>query len=262
MLTPGVKGLLIANGVVYFLQMTIGVENEAAMVRLFGLTPALVWKHLTIWQPLTYMFLHGSFSHLLFNMFALWMFGITLESVWGTKQFLKYYFLTGIGAGLFNCIFTPGMPAVIIGASGSVFGLLAAFGLLFPDAKIYIWMLVPIRAKYLVLIFGVFTFMSSLSPGSSTIAHLVHLGGMVIGIIYLRKDYMLRWGARKAKNIQVEKRVQKETKKEDDEDRLRHEVDDLLDKINEVGLRNLTTWERRRLREASELLKRIEEEQK
>jgi membrane associated rhomboid family serine protease len=258
MLTPGVKGLLIANMAVYFLQMV----DETAIIYLFGLTPAIFWSKLALWQPVTYMFLHGGFTHLLFNMLALWMFGSTLESVWGTKQFLKYYFITGIGAALSNCVLTPQMAVPIIGASGAVYGLLAAYAILFPNNEIYIWGLVPVKAKYLVLFFGIFEFMASLSPGSSPIAHLVHLGGMVIGLIYLQKDNLLRWGARKAKGVQREREVKKVRKVEDSENNLRQEVDDLLDKINEVGLENLTSWERRRLREASDLLKRMDEERK
>ena len=188
------------------------------------------------------------------------MFGSTLESVWGTKPFLNYYFLTGVGAGLSNCILTPGMSIPIVGASGAIYGLLAAYAILFPNAMIYLWMLVPIKAKYLVLIFGIFEFMASLRPGTSPVAHLVHLGGMVIGLVYLRKDYLLRSVAREVKGVKQERPIQHEKKQENNEDRLRTEVDDLLDKINEVGLENLTYWERRRLREASDLLKRMEKE--
>ena len=105
MLTPAVKALLIANVVVYFLQMV----DETGMIKFFGLRPAIFWSKLALWQPVTYMFLHGGFTHILFNMLALWMFGSSLESVWGTKRFVKYYFLTGVGAGLSNCILTPAM---------------------------------------------------------------------------------------------------------------------------------------------------------
>ncbi|NQU06559.1 MAG: rhomboid family intramembrane serine protease [Calditrichaeota bacterium] len=258
MMTPGVKALLIANIAIYFLQMV----NETGIIYFFGLRPAIFWSKLALWQPVTYMFLHGGFTHLLFNMLALWMFGSSLESVWGTKQFMKYYFLTGVGAALSNCILTPQMTIPIVGASGAVYGLLAAYAILFPNNQIYIWGLVPIRAKYLVLGFGIFEFIASLSPGSSPIAHLVHLGGMIIGVAYLKKDGLLRWGARKAKGVQRERKLKQVKKVEDSEDNLRQEVDDLLDKINEVGLENLTSWERRRLREASDLLKRMDEEKK
>ena len=257
-MTPAVKGLLIANGAVYLLQMLIGNE----LIYLFGLTPAAFWKEYPVWQPVTYMFLHGSFTHLLLNMLVLWMFGLTLESVWGTKEFLRYYFIVGVGAALCNCIITPGEQVPIVGASGAIFGLLAAYGILFPQSMIYIYGLFPIRAKYLVIIFGVIEFIASVSPGTSAVAHLVHLGGMVIGIIYLRKDFIAHWGARKVKSWQREQKQREEEKKVITNNRLRQEVDDLLDKINEVGLDNLTSWERRRLREASERLKKMEEEKR
>ncbi|MFC2150271.1 rhomboid family intramembrane serine protease [Calditrichota bacterium] len=255
MMTPGIKGLLIANIAVFLLQ---GL-NDRELVYLFGLTPAAFWQEFAVWQPVTYMFLHGGFTHILFNMLALWMFGSTLEATWGTKPFLKYYFLTGIGAGLCNTLLTPNMDSVIIGASGAVYGILMAYALIFPNSLIYIWGLVPVRAKWLVLGFGLLEFLSSLSPGTSPIAHIVHLGGMLIGLIYLRKDQMLRAVARKIKSKQREREVVIHHKQMQAEDDLRQEVDDLLDKINQVGLDNLTSWERKRLREASEMLKQMEE---
>ena len=263
MLTPGVKGLLIANAAGFIMQKFAGMKLEhEVIIPLFGLTPAAVWKLFALCQPLTYMFLHGGLLHLGLNMLMLWMFGGTLESVWGTKQFLKYYFITGVGAGLSNCLLTPAMSIPIIGASGAVYGLLAAYGILFPNSLIYIYGLFPIKAKWLVIIFGVFEFMASVNPAVSQIAHIAHLGGMVIGIVYLRRDYIIRWGARRIKSWQREKEQRREEKEADMGESLRKEVDDLLDKINEVGLENLTSWERRRLRDASEKLRQMEKEEK
>jgi len=254
MLTPAVKWLLIANVTAFLLNEVVGAD---ALWRLFGLIPEQVWKG-KVWQLGTYMFLHGGFSHLLFNMLALWMFGSVLESLWGTGPFLKYFFLTGVGAGLSNCILTPGSGVPIIGASGAVYGLLAAYGLLFPNSIIYLSFLFPIKAKYLVLIFGALEFFASLNAigGASHVANLVHLGGMVIGVIYLKRSEILK---AVVKRIQTSNRGQKESpprRQEADVDQLRREVDDLLDKINEVGFSNLTAWEKRRLQQASEELKR------
>lgn len=262
-LTPGVKGLMIANGGVFLIQQF----THPNLVYLLGLTPAAFWGQGALWQVGTYMFLHGGFTHLLFNMLALWIFGGALESLWGTKKFLRYYFLTGIGAGLSNCILTPGLGSIIIGASGSVYGLLAAYGILFPESVIYIWMLFPIRAKYLVIIFGVLEFLASIRPGTSPIAHVVHLGGMIIGIVYLKWDFILRWivlvlkGKHPMKptvTYTIQDQPKRPPRSETDEERLRREVDDLLDKISEVGLENLTSWEKRRLRDASERLRQME----
>jgi membrane associated rhomboid family serine protease len=255
MLTPGVKGLLIANVGVYLLQMFARRELEY----LFGLEPRAFWADKALWQPVTYMFLHGGFTHILFNMFALWIFGGALESVWGTRRFVRFYFLTGIGAGLSNCILTPHLDVPIIGASGAVYGLLGAYGVLFPNSLLYVWGLFPIRAKYLVLIFGGFEFIASLNPHATPVAHLVHLGGMVIGVVYIKWNDIVRWGARSVKGWQRERDRAGTLKKFETQSSLRHEVDGLLDKINEVGMDNLTSWERRRLRQASEMLKQMED---
>ncbi len=253
-LPPGVKGLLIANAAVFLAQTFM----DRQLVDLLGLRPTDFWEQHAIWQPVTYMFLHGGLMHLVFNMLALWMFGSALESYWGTPFFLRYYFITGVGAGLCNAILTPGSSVVIIGASGAVYGLLAAYGILFPNSIIYIWMLFPMRAKYLVIIFGGIEFLSSFGRSLSPVAHIVHLGGMVIGIIYLKWRVVTHWIGRTTAEWERKKYLAEHNRKNESEDRLRREVDDLLDKINEVGLDNLTTWEKRRLKEASDRLKEME----
>ena len=258
-LPQAVKGLLIANIGVFLVQQFI---DSRTIYEVFGLTPVLFWRG-ALWQPFTYMFIHGGFSHLFFNMLALWMFGGVLESTWGTRAFLKYYFLTGVGAALSNCILTPNAAVPIIGSAGAIYGLLAAYGLMFPNSVIYISFLFPIRAKYLVLISGLFEFITSISTmsGAGTpVAHLVHLGGMVIGVIYLRRDAMLHWLGKKLKNQQSRRRHEQMRRQDEEEMQLRKEVDDLLDKINAVGIGNLTAWEKRRLRQASDRLKRRDAE--
>jgi len=253
-LTPGVKGLMIFNAIAYLLQ----TFYDEQMIHLLGLTPLYFWSEAAIWQPVTYMFLHGGVMHLLFNMLALWMFGGQLESFWGTKFFIRYYFITGIGAGLCNAVITPDSHAAIIGASGAVYGLLAAYGLLFPNAMIYVWGLIPLRSKYFVLIFGGIEFVSSLRPGISPVAHLVHLGGMVIGVIYLKWGSINFWLKRQLRDWNRNRESGERRRNFEAEEKLRREVDDLLDKINEVGLGNLTEWERKRLQEASDKLKEME----
>ena len=125
-ITPGVKNLLFANIAIFLLQ----ILSNHAFDPYFYLWPQFVIKKLYLWQIVSYMFLHGGMFHLLFNMFALWMFGTELERTWGTKEFLKYYFLTGIGAGIFIIIFTN---SPTLGASGAIYGILAASALFFPD---------------------------------------------------------------------------------------------------------------------------------
>ncbi|MDQ3020761.1 MAG: rhomboid family intramembrane serine protease [Bacteroidota bacterium] len=139
------------------------------------------------WQLFTYMFLHGDFFHLLFNMFALWMFGVELENTWGPKRFLTYYMICGVGAGLCNLLIAPlfGPSAPTIGASGAIFGILVAFGYLFPNRIIYIYGLIPIKAKYLVTIYMLIELFFSGAGSNDNIAHFAHLGGGVVGLIYL-----------------------------------------------------------------------------
>ena len=155
----------------------------------FGLWADLVIHKLYVWQLVTYLFLHGGWFHIIFNMFALWMFGSDLESKWGGKKFLFYYFLTGIGAGILdvtlNTLFVVNPPPTI-GCSGAVYGLLLAYGMLFPERLIYLYMIIPIKAKWFVVIMGAIEFVSSFSGPGSGVSHLAHLGGMLFGYLYLR----------------------------------------------------------------------------
>ncbi len=187
-MSPGVKNLLFANIAVFLLQMLAPALNDT-LVRFFGLVPRLAFNHLFIWQFVSYMFLHGGFSHIFFNMFALWMFGVELERLWGTREFLKYYFLTGIFAGLSTALFSWGSIIPTIGASGAIYGILAAYALFFPDRYVYMYFLFPIKMKYLALILGLLEFFAAYHQAQSGIAHAAHLGGMVVGFFYLRYKY-------------------------------------------------------------------------
>lgn len=185
-LTPAVKLLLIVNGVVFILQ------NLAPdfFRDWFALWPYLVWSKLNVWQLVTYMFLHGGFMHILFNMFALWMFGCQIERLFGRNRFIRFYLLTGAAAGLTHVIFSPNSMVPVIGASGATYGILLAFGLYFPDNKLLIFPFVftPIKAKWLVLIVGAIAFLGSISSSDGGgIAHLAHLGGMVFAYFYIRR---------------------------------------------------------------------------
>lgn len=178
-----VKYLVIANLVVYVWQSLAGAQK---IIQIFGLTPAYVIGDLFLWQLVTYLFLHGDFFHILFNMFALWMFGSELERSWGSKEFLKFYLVTGVGAGLFSVALEPGSFIPTIGASGSVYGILMAYGMMFPERYIYLYFLFPVKVKYFVAALGLLAFISTLGSPGSTIAHVAHLGGMVVAFLYLR----------------------------------------------------------------------------
>jgi len=167
----------------------------------FGLQPEAVVHRLYLWQLFTYLFLHGGFFHILFNMFALWMFGADLERLWGSRKFLYYFSLTGVGAGvldvLLNTFFPPPVPTNTIGASGAIFGVLLAFGLTFPDRPIFLWFVIPVKAKWFVLGMGVVEFFNELSGPNSGVSHVAHLGGMLFGYLYLRGGGLsFRWQLR------------------------------------------------------------------
>ncbi len=185
--TPAVKVLIISCVVAFFLQVFDRVSGGPSFTYKFGLTPALVTHNFYLWQLVSYIFLHDTsfpYFHLLFNMLGLWMFGSELERVWGSRQFTKFFFICGIGAGILTVLLSPNSVATTIGASGAIYGILAAYGLLFPDRTIILYIF-PIPAKWFVIGLGVMAFISSLSA-SNGIANVAHLGGMLCGLIYLR----------------------------------------------------------------------------
>jgi membrane associated rhomboid family serine protease len=188
-ITPAVKGLIIANVVVFLLQAL----QDYTFVFIFGLVPRLVWSKIYIWQLFTYQFLHGGIFHILFNMLALWMFGCDLERRWGTPFFLKYYFVSVVGGAILNTVFMPGQSGPSIGASAGVYGVLLAYGLLYPDRVVYFYFLFPIKMKHFVIIIGAISLYSSIVATQSGIAHLAHLGGMGFGYLYLRWGNPLLW---------------------------------------------------------------------
>jgi len=184
--TPAVKALIIACTIGFLLQIFEQVAGGRSINAEFGLTPALVTQHFYLWQLVTYIFLHGGFFHILFNMFGLYMFGSELEQLWGTRQFTKYFFLCGVGGALLTVLLGPSDLVTTIGASGAIFGILLAYGMLFPDRPIYLYMIIPIPAKWFVIIMGAITFLSSMSSGGGGIAYRAHLGGMLFGFLYLK----------------------------------------------------------------------------
>ena len=141
---------------------------------IFGVVPDFFKHRLWLWQPATYLFLHAGLLHLGFNLLVLWMFGCELERSWGRNLFLKYYFLCGVGAGLCIALLSPAVPmATTIGASGALYGLLLAYGLLFPNRKILLWFVLPIKAKHFVLIIGAIAFYATITNRQgTTISHL------------------------------------------------------------------------------------------
>jgi membrane associated rhomboid family serine protease len=191
-LTPAVKGLLIANICVYLLQSVVMVGWQFRLELLFGLVPVLVIKRLFLWQPVTYLFLHGDILHILFNMLILWMFGSELEKIWGPRFFLRYYFISGVGAGLLSVFVNMSGVIPTIGASGAIYGLLLAYGMWFPTRIVYFMFIFPIQMRYFVIIIGFIAFYSSLLSPGDQVAHIAHLGGMIFGYLYLKRWDSLR----------------------------------------------------------------------
>jgi membrane associated rhomboid family serine protease len=190
--TPAVRGIIIANVAAFVVTLVI----PSAIVATFGLEPASVLEHLHVWRLVTYLFIHSptQFSHILFNMLAVWMFGVDLERRWGTRAFLKYYFIVGIGAGV-SMILVSLLPfaatastyhSITIGASGAVYGLLMAWALIFPNRQILFMLIFPLSARMYVLIMGAIAFLSAVGASGGPVANVAHLGGLVVGFLYLK----------------------------------------------------------------------------
>ncbi len=192
-LTPAVKVLLAVNAALYVIPALFNF-NLYEPLQMY-LVPAFVLRGM-VWQVFTYMFFHGGFTHFLFNMLTLWMFGTAIEQTWGTRRFTFYYLACGVFAGLTVVAVAAisyassgslaGMFSATIGSSGAIFGLILAFGLLFPDAPILLMFLFPIPAKYFAVIMGGIEFFLQRTQPGSGVSHLAHLGGMVFGLIYIK----------------------------------------------------------------------------
>jgi membrane associated rhomboid family serine protease len=186
--TPAVKYLLWAN-----IGIFLATSLFSPLIAWLGLVPEYVIHRYWLWQPVTYMFVHGSLMHILFNMLALWMFGVELERMWGTRFFVRYYAITGVGAALVTILVSL-LPFALtsevyrgytVGASGAIYALLVAFALYYPNRPILMFLLFPVPAKYFVMIIGAISFLNSANV-NSRVAEFTHLGGLVIGYLYLQ----------------------------------------------------------------------------
>ncbi len=284
------KNLLIINVLAYIAQMVVSMNNsygpDVDLVAYYGGLHFFLDPGFRIWQPLTYMFLHGSLTHLFFNMFALWMFGCTIERAFGSQRFLIYYLLCGIGAGVFQQLtqlvaWSAGSFASLgltIGASGAVYGILLAFGMTFPNERIFIFPIpFPIKAKWFVVLYAVVELAMAMGSSGDGVAHLAHLGGMIVGfllILYWRKraygwteiknrpgffdkmkDAVERYH-RDALHPRMKVKVNREqaaTQRETDEEynarkkAVQAEIDAILDKIRKSGYDSLTKEEKKKL---------------
>ena len=248
----GVKLLLIINIIVFVLIELSG--KRSTLFLSFGLVPNMVWPQLKIWQIFTYSFIHGGFFHIFFNMFVLWMFGKDLENQWGTKDFLIYYFVCGMGAGFITALFGINSIIPVVGASGAIYGLLVAYGFTYPNRLVYLYGLFPLKVKHMVLGLGVIAFFASMSASQSNISHITHISGMIIGLIMMYFNLscsgLKMWYFQfRLKNIS-----QKSTKNNDEEKQMRQKVDEILDKLNDNGWESITEKEEKYLNQASKKL--------
>ncbi|MBI1939041.1 MAG: rhomboid family intramembrane serine protease [Ignavibacteriales bacterium] len=285
---PVIKNLLLINIGVFIVQLIFdnlmfgGLPGGYILNRYFALNPitgfdaAGIPFNFQIWQIITYQFMHGSFTHILFNMFMLWMFGMEIENIMGSRRFLAFYLASGIGAGLVQLLVSPLLSDSLgwtIGASGAVFGVMIAFAMFFPDRYVFIYFLIPVKAKYLIAILVIFEFMSVSEP--SVVAHLAHIGGAVSGFLFLILDkknhfgfrtlmnnfkkpkgfgstYNFRRPAARQKNDIEDAEFYDVTNKTENEDEVaQEEIDKILDKISQSGYKNLSNREKKILFEAS-----------
>lgn len=299
------KNLLIIN-VIAFLAYYVLSARGINLNDIFGLHFFLA-QDFQIYQLVTYMFMHGGWDHLFFNMFALWMFGCVIERVWGPKRFIIYYMVCGIGAGLiqelaqFVEIYTMNADKfpishlfhlsdyeanilnamTTVGASGAIYGILLAFGMIFPEERIFIFPLpIPIKAKWFVMFYVVIELLSALSTTNSGVAHFAHLGGMIFGFFLIRYwrrhpeldarygrgvgrqffDNMRdKWEQRSHRQAAPQEPEEVEERPETDwsynarKKRKEDEIDIILDKIRKSGYDSLTDEEKKRLFDQSKL---------
>ncbi len=297
------KNLLIVNFLAFVAQLILNPSNpEQSVLADWGGLHFFMASDFHIHQFVTYMFLHGGWTHIFFNMFALWMFGVVVENVWGAKRFLFYYILCGIGAGLmqelaqyvnytienlaaYQYVNIGGQQMTTdayinlwttIGASGAVYGILLAFGMIFPNERIFIFPLpVPIKAKWFVCGYVAIELFMAMSSSGDGVAHMAHLGGMLFGFLMIRYwnkhpnssmnrsggqeffDKLKRNFEKHQSNENTRMHVESSDPKEADREynvrkKLnQEEIDAILDKIRKSGYDSLTKEEKQRLFDAS-----------
>ncbi|MBP7604860.1 MAG: rhomboid family intramembrane serine protease [Spirochaetes bacterium] len=269
-ITPVVKNLLIINAGVFLFQQFASMLAPGMIEHLFGLNHQGLVYELRFWQIATYMFLHGGWLHILFNLLGLWMFAGDLEALWGSRLFLRYYLFCGIGAGVFIAAmnyfvvlrygpnpFAPYAPTTL-GASGAIYGILLAYGLTWPNREVLLYFLIPVKMKYLVLFFGVVEFfgtLTSVKGAGGNISHIGHLGGLVSGLvfIFIRSRSGATRGRAAARGTSLwsrfarKRRLKKKQKEINERIEAKRIIDVLLEKIAREGMSSLSPGERKRL---------------
>lgn len=268
-----VKNLLIINGIFFLATIASDMVWHIDLADYLGLH-YIGASGFRPYQFVTYMFMHGSFSHIFFNMFALWMFGNAIENAWGPKRFLIFYMVCGIGAGITqeivqyiqlhdiieNYQFVKiGSERIAVedylnmlttvGASGAVYGILLAFGMMWPNSRIYLYFLIPIKTKWFVIIYGLLELFSGFSSVDN-VAHFAHVGGMLFGLILIlywrnketgwRPNFKIKWNRNKSDNSRQKSDWDYNKERHDDDRR----TDEILEKISKGGYSSLTEEEK------------------
>jgi membrane associated rhomboid family serine protease len=255
-LTPWVRRLLIANAVISLCAWLV-----PGLLDLLGFQPSRALQQ--PWSFVTYMFVHGDFWHLFFNMLGLFFFGSPVEERLGGREFIKYYTICGlIGGAVLAFIFAPN--SMLIGASGAVYAVMLAFAYFWPDMPIYIWGIFPVKAKWLVIAFAAASVMFMITPSGDNTAHWAHFGGFAVGFLYLKfgnlvgspMEKLQRFTSSRRRKLKVIPGQAQSLKREEPrrrraEEEVLDEVDKVLDKISTHGMASLTPEERKLLDEVS-----------
>lgn len=258
-LTPGVKGLMIVNGLIFLIQQISGLIVPNGMEYILGISHNGFINNFMIWQPFSYMFLHGGWMHIFFNLIALWMFAGELELYWGKEKFIRYYILSGLGAGLFIAFmnyvaFTKyNSSAVTIGASGAIYAVLLAYAMIWPEREVLLYFLFPIKIKYLVIAFGLMEFFGTLSNTAGTggnISHIGHIGGIICGFILIKlmnNNFRVSGSFSLLGRLKKKTRLDNKRKLIDNRILAKKIIDDMLAKIAKNGMSSLSPEEKKKL---------------
>lgn len=251
--TPrAIKGLVIANAVLFIIQL---IPTVGRYVTYFGsLIPYSTFLQFQLWRPFTYMFLHSTngIFHILFNMLVLWMFGTEMESQWGSRKFLIFYFICGVGAAFFSVFSLFTTPFIqVIGASGAVLGVLTAYAYYNPHRQVLLFFILPVNVRVLVIGYAIYSVLFSFQPGG-VVSHLTHLGGIVVAFAYLKLFPKAEVRIERLWYLWKERKRQEEISREVQNKRYFEEnIDPILDKIAKGGMDSLSPKEKKILKQAS-----------
>ena len=249
-ISSGVRTLLIINIMVFVIINLLGLKYE--FFSTLGLVPYTFFQELNLWQPITYMFLHGNLIHILFNMLVLWMFGNELEKILGKNKFLELYFFCGIGAGIITLLFNYNSYTPVVGASGAIYGLFTAYAIIYPNRNVYFYFLFPIKIKYLLFITSLISIISIIYQQDSSISHITHLGGIIISLFYFNQYKISNYKKILTSLFKTKKETKIVSIKKKKINR-ELEINNILDKINLTGIESLTKNELNTLKDSSEV---------